>query len=130
MLKVGFYEKDITPPIGDDIPGYSGPRNSTAIHDPIYAKAVSVRTGDKVYECIIMITVDLIYVPPYVYDVVMDKVERLTGVPQKNIMIAATHSHTAGPIYDDGEFRIPDDAWMKITAQSAADTAIMLNTIW
>jgi len=124
MLKVGFYEKDITPPLGDDIPGYSGPRNSTAIHDPVYAKAISLSTGDAVHECIIMITVDLIYVPPYVYDVVMDKVERFTGVPQKNIMIAATHSHTSGPIYDDGGFRIPDEPWMKITAQSTADAAI------
>ena len=125
MLKVGFYEKEITPPLGDDIPGYSGPRNSTSIHDPLRAKAIAVRTGDAVHECVIIITVDLIAVPPQVYDFVMEKVEKWTLVPQKNIMIAATHSHTAGPIRDDGEFRRLDKAWMEMTCQSAADTAIM-----
>jgi len=125
MIEVGFYEKEITPPLGNDIPGYSGPRKGTAIHDPLYAKAISVRSGEAVHETIIMIVVDLIYVPPKVYDVVMEKVEQYTGVPQKNVMIAATHTHTGGPIYHDGEFRITDEAWMEITAQSSADAAIM-----
>lgn len=125
MLKAGFYEKEITPPLGDDIPGYSGPRRSTAIHDPLYAKAVAVATGEAVHECVIMIALDLINVPPAVYDFVMEKVERVTGTPPKNILVAAVHTHTGGPIYDDGEFRTPDPAWMEMTCQSAADAAIM-----
>lgn len=125
MLKVGFYEKEITPPLGADIPGYSGPRNSTSIHDPLRAKAIALRTGEAVHECVIMIALDLLFVPDPVYDFVMEKVEKWTLVPQKNILIAATHSHTAGPIENDGEFRIIDDAWMEMTCQSAADAAIM-----
>lgn len=126
MLKAGFYEKEITPPLGDDIPGYAGPRNSTSIHDKLYTRAVAIRTGEAVHECVIMITCDLIYIPQEVYDFVMDKVEKWTLVPQKNIMIAATHSHTAGPIYaDDGEFRKRDKAWFEVLCQSASDAAIM-----
>ncbi len=125
MLKVGFYEKEITPPLGDDMPGYSGPRNSTTIHDPLHVKAMAVRTGEAVHECVIIVSLELINVPPKVYDFVMEKVEKWTLVPQKNIMVAAVHSHTAGPTYDDGEFRRPDPAWMEMTCQSAADAAIM-----
>lgn len=125
MLRVGFYEKEITPPLGSDIPGYSGPRNSTSIHDPLFSRAVAIRTGEAVHECVIMITCDLIYIPKTLYDFVMEKVEQWTLVPQKNILIAATHSHTAGPIYDDGEFRVPNPAWMETTCQSTADAAIM-----
>ena len=125
MLKVGFYEKEITPPLGDDIPGYAGPRNSTSIHDPMFSRAVAIRTGDAVHECVIMISVDIIYIPPVIYDGVIAKVEKWTSVPQKNIMIAATHTHTGGPVYEDGEFRVLDDAWTEITTQSTADAAIM-----
>lgn len=125
MLKVGFYEKEITPPLGADIPGYSGPRNSTSIHDPLFSRAVAIRTGEAVHECVIMITCDIISIPSKLYDFVMDKVEKWTLVPQKNIMIAATHSHTSGPIYDDGEFRISDPAWLEMLCQSTADAAIM-----
>jgi len=125
MLRVGFYEKEITPPLGSDIPGYSGPRNSTSIHDPLFSRAVAIRTGEAVHECVIMITCDLISIPVQLYDFVMEKAEKWTQVPQKNILIAATHSHTAGPIYDDGEFRVPNPAWMETTCQSTADAAIM-----
>ncbi len=125
MLKVGFYEKEITPPLGDDIPGYAGPRRSTTIHDPLRAKAVSVKTGDAPHECVIMVTVDLIGVHDRMYDVVMEKVEKWTGVPQKNIMIAATHTHTGGPIRFNREFREGDEMWLEVASQSAADAAIM-----
>ncbi len=127
MLKVGFYEKEITPPLGDDIPGYSGPRTSTTIHDPLFTRAISVRTGEAVYECVIIVSLDLIGVPDTLYDFVLEKVENWTGVPQKNIMITATHSHTAGPIRDTSpaDFRILDEEWLKVTSNSAADAAIM-----
>ena len=63
---------------------------------------ISSKTGALgIIGCIVEISA----VPPQVYDFVMEKVEKWTLVPQKNIMIAATHSHTAGPIRDDGEFR-------------------------
>ena len=126
MLKAGFYEKEITPPLGDYIPGYAGPRDSTSIHDPLFSRAVAIRTGEAVHECVIMITCDVINIPDKLYDFVMEKVEKWTLVPQKNIMIAATHSHTSGPVYEsDGEFVVCDEAWLEMLCQSTADAAIM-----
>lgn len=126
MLQCGFYEREITPPIGDYIPGYSGPRNSTTIQSRLYAKSACIFAGaDRIESNIILIALDLIFVPATIYDIATKKIEALTGIPAKNVMIAATHTHTGGPIHGNTEFSKADDAWMQITGQSVADCAIM-----
>ena len=45
MLQCGFYEKEITPPLGSDIPGYFMKRPSTGVLDRLYAKAFAVSDG-------------------------------------------------------------------------------------
>jgi len=42
MLRVGFYEKEITPPLGCCIPGYYTPRIADGVKDKLYCKALSV----------------------------------------------------------------------------------------
>jgi len=124
-MKCGFYEREITPPIGDDIPGYNGPRFNTTIHDRLFVKAAAINTGEKIEDTVILIEMDLISVPPTLYDKALQKIENLTQVPQKNILLAATHTHTGGPIYPDDEFRRQDPIWLETTTQSVADCAIM-----
>ena len=43
MLKCGFYETDITPALGGDMPGYFTCRHTTTIRDTLYAKAFAVQ---------------------------------------------------------------------------------------
>lgn len=124
-MKCGFYEREITPPIGDDIPGYSGPRFNTTIHDRLFVKAAAINTGDRIEDTVILIVMDLISVPGALYKKALQKIEDLTQVPQKNILLAATHTHTGGPIYPDDEFRRYDAPWFESTTQSVADCAIM-----
>ena len=124
-MKCGFYEREITSPIGSDIPGYFGPRLSTTIHDRLYVKAAAINAGERIEDTVILIEMDLLNVPKSIYDIALQKIEDLTQTPQKNILLAATHSHTAGPIYPNDEVRRENPEWMAITAQSAADCAIM-----
>jgi len=124
-MKCGFYEREITPPIGDDIPGYNGPRLNTTIHDRLFVKAAAINTGSNVWETVILIEMDLLCSHDTIYDIALQKIEDLTQIPQKNILLAATHSHTAGPIRGDNEFRKIDRDWLAVTAQSVADCAIM-----
>lgn len=126
MFKCGFYETEITPPIGSDIPGYSGHRYAETIKEKLFVKAVAIKAGpERIESNIIMIVMDALCVPAKVYDTVMEKIERITGIPTKNILIAATHSHTAGPVYPTSEFRVGDDIWLETLAQSSADCGIM-----
>ena len=125
MLKCGFYEREITPPIGSDIPGYNGFRDSTIIRDPLFVKAAAINAGERMEDNIILIVMDALVVPPSVYDRALEKIEKVIGVPPKNILLAATHSHTAGPIYPTSEFRRTDENWIAMLEQYTADCAIM-----
>jgi len=55
MLKAGFYEKELTPPLGCDIPGYYTKRVADGVVDKLYCKAFAASDGN---ETIIMMAVD------------------------------------------------------------------------
>jgi len=46
-LNAGMAEIDITPPVGYRMAGYFDERLSTGIHDPLQAKALVLKQGDK-----------------------------------------------------------------------------------
>jgi len=77
--------------------GYFDERFATGVHDPLKAKALVLRQGDKE---IAMVFCDLVGVSLNVTTNARAQANRKTGIPVPNIMICATHSHT-GPLFDD-----------------------------
>lgn len=122
IMKAGFYEKEITPPIGCDIPGYFNHRYSENIHDRLYARAVSIEANGNT---VIMISLDAIRVPQSAYELAIAKIEKVIGISSENVLLAATHSHTAGAVSHGGEWKTPDEAYIEQVGHSAADCAIM-----
>jgi neutral ceramidase len=96
-LKIGAAEVDITPPIGHRMAGYFDERLSTAIHDPLNAKALVVQQGR---ERIALVFCDLAGFSLHVSTNARAQASQKTGIPVSNIMMCATHSHT-GPLFDD-----------------------------
>lgn len=96
-IEAGAAEIDITPPIGMRMAGYFDERFATGVHDPLKAKALILRQGDKE---IAMVFCDLVGVSLNVTTNARAQASQKTGVPVPNIMICATHSHT-GPLFDD-----------------------------
>jgi hypothetical protein len=96
-LEVGAAEIDITPPVGMRMAGYFDERFATGVHDPLKAKALVLRQGDKE---IAMVFCDLVGVSLNVTTNARAQASKKTGIPVPNIMICATHSHT-GPLFDD-----------------------------
>lgn len=94
MLKCGFYEKEITPPLGCCIPGYYTPRISDGVVDKLYCRAIAVSDGK---ESVIMMSMDAISVIKGVNEGILKRVTEYTGIPEKNLSVSATHSHTAIP---------------------------------
>ncbi len=127
MFKCGFYEKDITPPLGETIPGYGMLRIADDVLTPLYAKAAAVESDGK---CLIIISVDCLHVPKVVYEKAIEIIQKNTGVTQDYIMINATHIHTGGPVVYQKEkyvsnFSVPDWEYINILARQVGDCGVL-----
>ncbi len=123
MLKVGFYEKEITPPLGADMPGGFCHRYGTAVGERIYAKAAAFENDGKTF---VIITWDAVSTTTESYKSIIKRVNEYTGIPEENIIFSATHSHTSFPMHRmQGEFDTPDEAFFDVMERLSADTAIL-----
>jgi neutral ceramidase len=94
-LRIGTAEVDITPRLGIPLAGYYSERGAEGVHDPLRAKVIVLEEdGTKVA----LVSLDLISTLRSTVVAARALIEKETGIPGKNIMISATHSHT-GPIF-------------------------------
>ncbi len=94
-LQAGVAVVDITPPTGYRMAGYFNERFNTGTHDPLQAKVLVLRQGD---EQAALVFCDLVGIARDVSGRARKQAAKKTGIPEANILIAATHSHT-GPLY-------------------------------
>jgi hypothetical protein len=73
--------------------GYFEDRFATAVRDELYAKALVFELDG---EMAALVSCDVICIPDDLVAAIREQVERRTGVPAANVMVAATHTHT-GP---------------------------------
>jgi neutral ceramidase len=92
---------DITPPVGYRHGGGYNEVISTGIHDPLYAKAMTVRQGDRAF---VLVECDLLSVPATISADIRTRISQRMGIPSINVVIAATHNHGSpefwGPLRD------------------------------
>jgi hypothetical protein len=91
-LRVGVAEADITPPKGFPVAGYYHERLATGTLDPLKARAIVFRTElvqAAVAAC------DLTGIAVDLTGEVRRRAAARTGIPAANIILTATHSHTA-----------------------------------
>ena len=91
-LRVGLAEVDITPPNGFPMAGYYHERLAEGTIDPLKAKAIVFREGDTAAALVVC---DLIGIATDLSREVRKRASEKTGIPVSNIVIAATHTHTA-----------------------------------
>lgn len=91
-LRVGIAETDITPPLGFPMAGYYHERLAIGTIDPLKAKAIVFRDGETAAALVVC---DLIGIATDLSREVRRLASEKTGIPESNIVIAATHSHTA-----------------------------------
>jgi len=100
-LRVGRAATIITPSAGVPMAGYYSTRLATGTHDDLYAKAIVLESGTVK---VALVACDLVAIPPRIIEEARQIGEARTGIPQGNIMINATHSHT-GPLMMGGGSR-------------------------
>ncbi len=95
-LQVGAAEVDITPPNGFPMAGYYHERLATGAIDRLKAKAIVFRQGSLQAALVVN---DLTGISIDLTTAVRQRASKLTGIPASNIVLSATHSHTAPEYY-------------------------------
>jgi len=97
MLKCAFYEKEITPPLGCHISGYANLRKGSDVKDRLMAKACVFSDGKKT---VALIALDALRIHYEIREEIAKRVHAFTGIPEENVLVAATLSHTGIPDKD------------------------------
>jgi len=105
-IRVGYSKVNITPSYSVPLAGYGGSVNrmSTAVIDDIYVTCVSFT--DTHNETALLINFDLIHMADdgnNIYSNLVKSFRKKYGIKKKNIIISATHTHTAPDIFSEHE---------------------------
>ncbi len=117
-MLAGFAEADITPEIGMEQPGGYGKAYHKSFHDPC---KVRVSVFDDGKNATAIVGVDVASVPRSLVLKVREQVSSRCGIPGNSILIAASHSHSSGPVgvepgeYDHGDELVRSLAYDKST---------------
>ncbi|MEN8193642.1 MAG: neutral/alkaline non-lysosomal ceramidase N-terminal domain-containing protein [Bacteroidota bacterium] len=94
-LLAGAAITDVTPQKPMFLHGYPHvERISEGVHDPLYASAMIVDNGEmQIGFC----AVDVVFISQEITKEVRKRVNEQTGIPEQNLMISASHTHS-GPV--------------------------------
>ena len=120
MLKCGFFEHDITPPLGAQMPGYFDVRLATGIKEPL--KAIAAVFSDEEGVKSVIVACDAIQVPPQVNLAAREKIAEMLGCCVDCVTVHATHVHTGGPVL--AFVCTEDEEYNKFLGQRIVDCAV------
>ena len=92
VLMAGAAVAEITPPLGETIVGSFSPMPATNVHDPLHARCLVLDNGVNKIAWVIC---DNVGIAKSVYDEAREQIGKDTDIPPENILMAATHTHSA-----------------------------------
>ena len=110
VLRAGAAMADITPPLGESVVGGFAPFPATAVHDKLHAKCLVLDDGETQ---IALVICDNLGIVRDVYDNARKMIGEETKLRPENILMAATHTHSAT--------RSSSDRYAPILARGIAD---------
>lgn len=91
QLRAGAATSNITPPLGAPIVGGWKVPEALHIHDELHVRCLVLDDGQTKLAFAIC---DNVGIPREVYDNAKARLEKITGIPQANLLMAATHTHS------------------------------------
>lgn len=101
-LKAGAGAVVITPSLGVPMAGYYHRRGASGVHDDLFAKAIVLQDGDTIAA---LVSLDLISTRRGFVEAARTLISERAGIPERHVMISATHAHTGPVLSDDRLFR-------------------------
>jgi neutral ceramidase len=118
QIKAGAFAQDVTPtkfPIS--VNGGFSDRQATSAADPLHARCLVLDDGSTK---LAFVVVDSCMMPRELVDAAKELASQKTGIPTTNMMISATHTHTAPTV--TGVFQSdPDAGYVKFLAEKIAE---------
>ena len=99
-LRIGYGRTDITPEGSVPLAGYGNLKNrfNTEVRDPLYATCIAFTDAED--NTVLLYTTDCISSLRSMGDQVREVLGKEYGLPEQNIMIAATHTHSGPAGYE------------------------------
>lgn len=97
-LQAGAASVDITPTLGTLINGDFVSHYATTVHDPLHAKAIVLKRGNKT---VAIVVVDICEMLKDFLDGTKLEIQKATGISSNDILISSTHIHSGGSVESD-----------------------------
>ncbi len=110
MLKIGAASKIINGEIGSWIQGAGTFKRAEKILDDLEANALYMDSGN---EKMLFISCDLVVVPSNVVKNSRMRISQVNDVPERNIIIGATHTHSGPSVLKTSYLKPVDDAYLE-----------------
>ena len=121
-MKFGFYEMDITPPMGSIIPGNFGARYCDEVLDKLYARTVAIQNDEKL---LAIAVIDACGITMDITESIRKRAVSLMPIKPEDIMVMATHTHGGGPTLNWGEEIVTDSNYLRTLTERCADAMYM-----
>lgn len=92
QFRAGAATSNITPPLGQPIVGGFVPFPATHVHDELHARCLVLDDGKTK---LVLVVCDLLGIGRVVSDDARALIEKDLGIPKENVLISATHTHSA-----------------------------------
>jgi len=92
IFRAGAATSNITPPLGQPVVGGFTPFPATHIHDELHARCLVLDDGEVK---LVFVVCDLLGIGRAVSDEAREILHKDLGIPPENVLIAATHTHSA-----------------------------------
>jgi len=108
-LRIGFVRKDITPPLPANLSGYIRRfGKATRVHDPLLAHLLLIDNG---INKILLISLDILFLSSELSSRLRQAISEELNMDEKNILIAAIHTHSSPGIHTFRDEGIRDKTW-------------------
>jgi len=119
-LRAGFARTEVTPAVGAEMPGGFQKNFAQGVHDPLWVEAAFFANGSTE---LAVVGVDLIMIPRDVVEGARRQAETRCGIPSRNILIAASHTHNGGPVVECFEVEC-DPAYCRLAADKIGEAIV------
>jgi neutral ceramidase len=118
VFRAGAATSNITGDLGMTIVGGILPLKTTHIHDELYARCLALDNGET---RLIFVVCDSCMIPRAIFDEAKRLVCAATGIPRENMMLSATHTHSATAADNCHLTGLPDPEYQRFLTRRIAD---------